>query len=418
MSARRGGHRWVICALLLLATTINYMDRQVIGILKPVLSRELGWTDIDYGDIVFAFQASYAVGLLLMGRLMDRLGTRRGYPLSVGIWSLAAMGHALASTVPGFIVARAALGLGEAGSFPAAVKTVAEWFPRRERALAVGIFNAGANVGAMITPLLVPWIVSAWGWRAAFVVTGAMGLLWLLAWWLVYRSPEESRFVTAAERDYIRSDVAAEPAARIPWRTLLLHRQTWAYAAGKFLTDPVWWLYLFWLPDFFNRTFKLDLKSFALPLVIVYLAADAGSIAGGWMSSRLIARGWSVNAARKTAMLACALAVVPVMFASQVGNVWAAVGLIALAAAAHQGWSANLLTSPSDMFPARVVSSVVGLGGMFGAIGGMLIAKATGSILQHTGSYLPIFIIAGTAYLVALALIQLLVPRMTPVASG
>lgn len=414
-AGRRPGHRWVICALLLFATTINYVDRQVIGILKPTLEAEFGWSEIDYGNIVFAFQASYALGLLLMGRLLDRLGTRRGYSLSVVFWSLAAMAHAAAGSVGGFVAARAALGLGEAGNFPAAIKAVSDWFPRRERALAVGIFNAGANIGAMLTPLLIPFVTLAWGWKAAFVVTGALGLLWLIAWQWVYRRPEESRFVSPAELAHIRSE-PVEPGTRMPWLSLLRHRQTWAYAAGKLLTDPVWWLYLFWLPDFFSRNFHLDLKSFAIPLVVVYLAADVGSIGGGWLSSRLMKHGRSANAARKTAMLVCALAVLPVMFASQVHNVWAAVALIALAAAAHQGWSANLLTLPSDLFPTRVVSSVVGLGGMFGAIGGMCIAKIVGAILQHTGSYVWIFLIAGTAYLLALALIHALTPRMRPAA--
>lgn len=410
-AAPRFGRRWTICALLLFATTINYIDRQVIGILKPTLAQQFGWSEIDYGNIVFAFQASYALGLLLMGRMLDRLGTRRGYSFAVGFWSLAAMAHAAVGSVGGFIAARVALGLGEAGNFPAAIKAVTDWFPRRERALAVGILNAGANVGAMLTPLIVPAIVLTLGWRWAFIVTGALGLIWLVAWKAIYRRPEESARVSAAELAHIRSE-PIEAAGKTPWLGLLRHRQAWAYAVGKFMTDPIWWLYLFWLPDFFSRGFHLDLKSFAIPLVVVYLAADIGSVGGGWLSSRLMQRGRSPNAARKLAMLVCALAVLPVALAPRVHDVWTAVALISLAAAAHQGWSANLLTLPSDLFPSRVVSSVVGLGGMFGAIGGMLIAKIASAILQHTGSYVPIFLIAGTAYLVALLLIHLLVPRM------
>ena len=412
-AAPRFGRRWTICALLLFATTINYVDRQVIGILKPVLGEEFGWSEIDYGNIVFAFQASYALGLLLMGRLLDRLGTRRGYSFAVAFWSLAAMAHAAVGSVGGFIAARAALGLGEAGNFPAAIKAVTDWFPRRERALAVGILNAGGNVGAMLTPLIVPAIVLTLGWRWAFIVTGGLGLFWLVAWLAIYRRPEETPQLSAAELAHIHSS-PIEAGSKTPWLGLLRHRQTWAYAVGKFLTDPIWWLYLFWLPDFFSRGFHLDLKSFAIPLVVVYLAADVGSVGGGWLSSRLMKRGRSPNAARKLAMLVCALAVLPVVLAPRVHDVWTAVALISLAAAAHQGWSANLLTLPSDLFPGRVVSSVVGLGGMFGAIGGMLIAKVASAILQQTGSYIPIFLIAGMAYLVALLLIHLLVPRMQP----
>ncbi|HZV39361.1 MAG TPA: MFS transporter, partial [Pseudoxanthomonas sp.] len=297
--------------------------------------------------------------------------------------------------------------------FPAAIKAVTDWFPRRERALAVGILNAGANVGAMLTPLIVPAIVLTLGWRWAFIVTGGLGLFWLIAWLAIYRRPEETPQLSARELAHIRSS-SIETGGRTPWLGLLRHRQTWAYAVGKFLTDPIWWLYLFWLPDFFSRGFHLDLKSFAIPLVVVYLSADIGSVGGGWLSSRLMQRGRSPNAARKLAMLVCALAVLPVALAPRVHDVWTAVALISLAAAAHQGWSANLLTLPSDLFPGRVVSSVVGLGGMFGAIGGMLIAKVASAILQQTGSYVPVFLIAGTAYLAALLLIHSLVPRMQP----
>ena len=430
---RAGGqYRWVICALLFFAATINYVDRQVIGILKPTLQQEFGWSEIDYADIVFAFQLAYAIGLLLAGGIVDRIGARRGFAVAIVLWSLAAMAHAEATafgpaaaavlgvvgltysaSVAGFIAARFLLGLGEAGNFPAAIKVVAEWFPKRERAFATGLFNSGTNIGALVTPLVVPWITLTWGWYWAFVATGAIGLLWLLAWLPIYRAPESHPRVSASELAYIRSD-PPDPVTRVPWKALLPLRQTWAFMLGKFLTDPVWWLYLFWVPDFLNRNYAIDLRLVGPPLVVIYLVADVGSIGGGWLSSRLIKRGWSVNAGRKTAMLVCALAVVPMMFASGARDLWLAVGLISVAAAAHQGWSANLFTLVSDTFPRQAVGSVVGLGGMAGAIGGMLIAKLTGYLLQVTGSYVPVFLIASFAYLTALAVIHILVPRLEP----
>jgi len=429
---RTGSLRWVICGLLFLAATINYIDRQVIALLKPTLQGELGWSEIDYSDIVFAFQFAYAIGYVFAGRLVDRLGTRRGFALALAIWSLAAVAHAWAvafggtaagvlrlagvvypGTVAGFIVARFALGLGESGNFPAALKTVAEWFPRRERALATGLFNAGTNVGALATPLFVPWIVFRYGWAWAFVVTGALGFGWLALWWVVYDHPDRHRWLRAPERAHIRGDVE-EPAARGPWMRLLPHRQMWAYTAGKFLTDPIWWVYLFWIPDYFSRVHGLSLGELGPPLVTIYLAADAGSVGGGWLSSSLLRRGYSVNVARKTAMLVCALAVVPIVAAANVHNMWAAVALISLAAAAHQGWSANLFTLPSDTFPRGAVGTVVGIGGAAGAVGGMLISKVTGYILEFTGSYLPVFVIAGSVYLIALLIIHVLSPTLEP----
>jgi ACS family hexuronate transporter-like MFS transporter len=408
-----GNYRWVICALLFFAATINYIDRQVIGILKPTLQTEIGWTEIDYSWIVFSFQAAYAIGLLGIGRLMDRIGTRKGFSLAIIFWSVAAMGHALARSAFGFGVARFFLGLGEAGNFPASIKTVAEWFPKKERALATGIFNSGTNIGALVTPLAVPIITLAWGWRAAFIFTGAIGFIWLAAWWTLYRKPEEHPSLSKSELNYIQSD-PPDPVVTIPWARLLPHRQTWAFALGKFITDPIWWVYLFWLPDFLHKKHGLSLKDFGLPLVIVYILADIGSIGGGWLSSSLIKRGWSVNAGRKTAMLICAIAVIPIVFASLTSNLWIAVVLIGIAAAAHQGWSCNLFTTTSDMFPRQAVGSVVGIGGMAGSIGGMLIARLVGEILERTGSYVPIFVIAGSAYLVALLVIQLLAPKLEP----
>ncbi len=410
---KAGNFRWVICALLFFAATINYIDRQVIGILKPTLQAEIGFNEEQYAWIVFSFQGAYAIGLLLVGRLMDWLGTRKGFSIAIIFWSIAAAVHALASSVMGFAAARFMLGLGEAGNFPASIKTVAEWFPKKERALATGIFNSGTNVGALATPLLVPIIVSYWGWQWAFILTGALGFIWLAAWWAIYRKPEEHPRLSAGELAYIQSD-PPDPEVKIPWAKLLPHRQTWAFAAGKFLTDPIWWVYLFWLPDFLNKQHGLSLKQFGLPLATIYIIADIGSIGGGWLSSTLIKRGWTVNAGRKTAMLICALCVTPIVFAAKTKSLWTAVILIGIAAAAHQGWSANIFTMTSDMFPRRAVGSVVGIGGMCGSIGGMIIAWVVGQILQRTGSYVPIFIIAASAYLFALLIIHLLAPRLEP----
>jgi ACS family hexuronate transporter-like MFS transporter len=412
--ARAGSYRWRICALLFFATTINYVDRQVLGILKPELSASLGWSEAEYGNIVMAFQAAYALGLLAAGGLMDRLGTKLGYALSLVVWSVAAMGHALARSALGFSVARFALGLGEAGNFPAATKTVAEWFPRKERALAFGIVNAGSNVGAIITPLVVPLITLYWGWQWAFLLTGAVGLLWLAFWLPIYRRPEEHPHLSPQERAYIHSDPPERDVA-LPWRRLLRHRQTWAVAIAKLLTDPVWWFYLYWLADFLKKEFGLGLSKLSLPLVVIYLVADVGSIGGGWLSSQMLKRGVSINRARKTAMLICALCVVPVTFAVMTHNLWIAVGLISLAAAAHQGWSANVYTLASDMFPRHAVGSVVGIAGMAGAVGGIVFSGVVSRILQWTNSnYVPIFMVCGGAYLAALAITHWLAPRLAP----
>lgn len=449
---RVGNFRWAICTLLFFAATINYVDRQVIGILKPTLTEEFGWSELDYSWIVFAFQTAYAIGLLFVGKLMDRIGTKIGFALAIVVWSLAAMAHAwapdvgtvfapivapivaavvaafnalssmfgaapwtftLSASVAGFMVVRFALGIGEAGNFPASIKTVAEWFPKKERAFATGIFNAGTNVGALATPLLVPLIVIAWGWYEAFIFTGIIGFIWLAFWLLIYKRPEEHKSLSQTELEYIQSD-PPEPSASIPWRRLFPHRQTWAFGIGKFLTDPIWWVYLFWLPDFLKKQHGLDLKTFGIPLAIIYIIADVGSVGGGYISSALIKRGWSINKSRKTAMLICALAVVPIVFASITSNLWIAVVLIGIAAAAHQGWSANIFTISSDMFPKQAVGSVVGIGGMMGAVGGMIISPLVGYILDRTGSYVPIFIIAASAYLIALLIIHLLAPKLEP----
>jgi ACS family hexuronate transporter-like MFS transporter len=412
-ASRAGHYRWVICALLFFATTINYVDRQVIGILEKDLRGIIGWSQIDYGNITAAFSAAYALGLLLSGRLIDRFGTRIGYGVAIVVWSLAGMATAFANSALGFGIARAALGLGEAANFPAAIKTVAEWFPKRERALATGIFNAGTNVGAVVAPAIIPMIFYAFGWQAAFLLTGALGFVWLLFWLPKYRRPEEHPKLSSAELAYIQSDPPDPPAVKVPWIQLIPRRQTCAFAIGKYLTDPIWWFYLYWIPSFFREKHGLDLLAVGLPLIVIYVIADVGSIGGGWLSSSLIKRGWTVNRARKAAMLLCALSVTPIVFASQVTNLWVAVGLIGLAAAAHQGWSANLFTTSSDMFPRRAVGSVVGIGGMAGAMGGATFAVLTGYILDRTGgNYMIMFGIAASAYLVALAIIHLLTPRL------
>jgi MFS transporter, ACS family, aldohexuronate transporter len=409
-----GKFRWVICAVLFLGISKNYMDRQVLGVLKVTLQHDLGWNEIDYSNLVFVFQAAYAVGMLVVGRFIDRVGTRLGYGLAMLFWSVASMAHALCGSLFSFEIARGALGLGEAGAFPASIKTVTEWFPRKERALATGIFNAGTNVGAIITPLLVPWITIRFGWRWAFLITGALGFLWFLLWMAVYRKPEDHPRCSLDELAYIRSD-REKPAAPVPWIRLLGYRQTWAFLLAKFLTDPIWWFYLFWVPGFFQEQHGLNLTQIGLPVVVIYLISDAGSVAGGWLSSRFIDRGYSVNTARKVAMLICALCVIPIVYAYRAQGLWSPTLLIGLAAAAHQGFSANLYTTASDMFPSRAVGSVVGIGGAAGAVGGMLIASIVGHILQATGSYFVPFLMAGGAYLIALAVMQAIVPELKPV---
>ena len=391
------------------------MDRQVIALLKPTLQVQFNWTDVGYSNIVLAFQFAYGAGLLFVGKLIDRLGTRRGFSLAVFLWSIAAMAHAAAGSIFQFAIARFSLGLGESGSFPASVKSVSEWYPKRERALATGIFNSGTNIGAMVTPLVVPWLTYRFGWRMAFIATGALGFIWVLCWLLLYRLPEEDSRVSAPELAHIQSDRQnheTDHETTVPWQTLLAQPQTWAIALGKFFTDPIWWVYLFWMPDFLSRNLRLNLAGMRLPLFVIYTGASIGSISGGWLSSSLLKRGWTLNASRKTALLACALAVTPIVIAARTTDAWLAILLIALAAGAHQGWSANLYTLASDMFPRSIVGFVVGFASAAGAIGGMLVAKAVGYILQGTGSYVAVFLLAGSAYLVALGFIQGLSPRL------
>ncbi len=407
-----GRVRWLVCGLLFFAASVNYMDRQVIGLLKPTLQVQLGWTEEGYSNIVVAFQLAYGASLLFIGKLIDRIGTRKGFSLAVLFWSISAMAHAGATSVFQFAIARFSLGVGESGSFPASIKAVAEWFPKKERALATGIFNSGTNVGAILTPLVVPWLTLRFGWRMAFICTGALGLLWIVAWLALYRRPEESRLVSAEELRLIQSDPEQATVIAVPWGKMLKSRQAWAVGLGKFFTDPIWFVYLFWMPDFLSRNLGLDLKGMALPLFVIYSGASVGSVGGGWLSSALIKRGWAVNPSRKTAMLVCALAVTPIMLAARTSNAWFAVCLVAVAAGAHQGWSANIYTLASDMFPRGAVASVVGFGTLLGTLSGMFISKMVGYILQHTGSYVPVFVLAGTAYLVALAFVQVLAPRL------
>ncbi len=411
-----GRYRWVICALLFAATAINYVDRQMIGVLKPTISKDLGWSETTYADVIFWFQAAYALGYLSFGKIVDVVGARIGYSIAFVIWTAGHILCGFVNTAFQFSLARALLGIGESGNFPAGIKAVTEWFPAKERALATGVFNAGANIGAVVTPLVVPWIVidMGLGWRMAFVITGLFSFIWLFAWIAIYRRPREQPRLSADELAYIESD-PADPVKPIAWSKLIRYRETWAFALGKFLIDPIWWLFLFWTPDFLGKTYNLDLKSFGPPLIVIYLISDLGSVAGGWSSSRLMKRGFTANAARKLTMLVCAILVMPIFFAQYASSVWLAVAIVGLATAAHQAFSANLYTLPSDMFPRAAVGSVIGIGGTVGAIGGMLMAKFTGYILETTGSYTPIFAVAGSTYLIAVIVIHLLSPRLARV---
>ena len=414
-SAHTGGrYRWVIVALLFMATAINYIDRQMIGVLKPTLRDEFGWSEADFASIVFWFQMAYAIGYVGFGRIVDRLGARLGYALAIVIWTISHMAHGLATGVASFAAARFGLGIGESGNFPAGISAVTEWFPQKERAFAIGLFNAGANVGAIITPLLVPALVLWFDWRVAFYLTGLFGVLWLAVWWAVYRRPAEHPRVSTAELAWIQQD-PPDRVETIGWGKLIFVRETWAYALGKFLIDPIWWFFLFWLPGYLFDRYNLDLKTFGLPLAAIYLISDFGSVAGGWLSSRLIKAGRTPNFARKFTMLICALCVVPIWFAQSLDSLWAAVLVIGLATAAHQAFSANLYTIPSDIFPRAAVGSVVGIGGTVGALGGMGMALFTGYVLESTGgSYQVLFAICASAYLLALLVVHVLAPKLTP----
>jgi len=407
--------RWVILTLLFTATVINYMDRQILGLLKPDLARELSWTEADYSRIVIAFQAAYAVGQALIGPVAEWFGMRLSYAVCIVIWSLAAMGHAGVRSVFGFGVMRFVLGAGESGNFPLAIRTVAEWFPARERAFATGLFNSGTNIGAVVAPLLVPVLALAVGWRLSFVVLGVLGFVWLLFWWRLYASPGSSPRVDAAERAHILDGDSQEAAEeKLPWRRILGYRQSWAYFLTCVLVGPVWWFYLFWLPDIFSKQFGLDMRGFGLPLVVVYTVTAFGGIAAGYLSSRLLRRGWSANRARKSVLLLCAVSTLPVVLVPRLHSVWLATACFALAAAGHQGWSANMYTVISDIFPRRAVASVVGFGGMLAALVSMLFSYIVGQVLQSAGVYDNLLLCCGSAYVLALVGFHLLVPRIRP----
>ncbi|MDE3184500.1 MAG: MFS transporter [Bacteroidota bacterium] len=427
--AKIGRYRWTICGLIFFATTINYLDRQVISLLKSTLSAEMHWNDGDYANIEIAFQFFYAFGMVGAGRVIDKLGTKIGYALTTGLWSIAAICHAFASSVLGFAVVRSFLGLTESGNFPSAIKTTAEWFPKKERALATGIFNSGSNVGAIIAPLTVPFIAVAWGWKWAFILTGLIGFIWLVLWLVLYQIPSKEKRLSKEEFEYINSDkeeTAEKEAAgaKISWAKLLTYRQTWAFAIGKFLTDPVWWFYLFWLPDFLQSQYHLTLTQIAVPVAMVYMLSTIGSVGGGWLPLVMIKNGSPVFRARKMSMLVFAILVVPILFAQVAGsyNMWLAVLIIGLAAAAHQAWSANIFTTVSDMFPKSATASVTGIGGMFGGLGGLLLVLLVQknmfvhyrSIGQIDVAYYIMFGICASAYLLAWVIMQLLVPKMKP----
>jgi ACS family hexuronate transporter-like MFS transporter len=407
-------YRWRICALLFFATTINYLDRQVLGILAPYLQEDLGWSEVDYGNIVAAFKVAYAIGMVGMGNLLDRIGTKRGFSLAMIMWSLAGMAHALARSVWGFATARFMLGLGESANFPASVKTVAEWFPQKERALAVGIFNSGTNVGSILAPLVVPFLAVAYGWQWAFIITGLIGFIWLIFWLTMYRKPEEHPKLSKVELDYIQQD-GVESEEKVPWIKLLQYRETLTVALLKFFTDPVWWFFLFWLPKFLNSNHGISIMELGAPLITIYVVSDLGSIAGGWLSSYFIKKGRTPDFARKTTILIAAICALPIAYASRTTDMWVAVALISLGTAAHQACSANIFTIVSDIFPKKAVGSVIGLIGMAGAIGGVIVAQAVGWILETTESYILIFSIFSLMYLVAWTILKIGIPKIKPI---
>ncbi|MHA4738377.1 MFS transporter [Dyadobacter sp. MSC1_007] len=421
MENKLTGYRWRVVALLFCATTINYLDRQVLGLLKPTLEADFGWSESDFSHIVMAFQTAYAISLIGFGAIIDKIGTKLGYTISVVVWSIAAMLHAVATGTLSFAFMRALLGLGEAGNFPVAIKATAEWFPKKERALATGIFNSGANIGAVVAPIMVPWILGSYGWEEAFLITGALGFVWLIFWFRYYEIPSKQRSINQAEFDYIHSDNEPDTSKEAPvkWLDLFKVRQTWAFVFGKMLTDPIWWFFLYWLPSYFAEAFKLNLSKPSPELVIVYTATTIGSIGGGYLSGYFIKKGWAVFRARKTSMLIFAFLVTPIMLAQYTTNIWQAVVLISLAAAAHQAWSANIFTTASDMFPKKAVSSVVGIGGMAGSVGGILFPLLVGIILDNYkaagnigGGYNIIFILCGCAYLLAWVVMHFFSPKM------
>jgi ACS family hexuronate transporter-like MFS transporter len=420
IATRIGRYRWVICALIFCAITLNTMDRLVFSVLAPELRKIFGWTNTDYTNIAFWFEAAYGIGFAVVGRFLDRVGTRKGFMMALGGWSIASVLHAAMRTIPGFSVARFCLGLTESGAFPSAVKVTAEWFPKKERAFVAGIVGSGSSLGAILAPLVVPWLYLHWGWQWAFIATGALGSLWLVAWWAIYRLPHEHPRVSPEELAYIRADSPPVSKERIPIRQLFRTRQAWAFIGAKFFSDAVWRWYLYLLPLFFNQAFKLDIRNFGLPFLVIYLMADIGGIIGGAISSWLMRQGWSVNRARKTAMGLCVICVLPVTMMAHIHNMWMAVVLVGLATGAHQGWSANLFTTVSDMFPSRVVASIVAYGSMAGSIGTMAILELTGRLFRASngasgvGVFGMLFVIAGCAYVAAIAVFHFFTPRLEP----
>lgn len=425
LNRKTGQYRWFIAFLLFTATTINYIDRQIFGLLKPELEKVFQWTETDYSRIVIAFTACYALGQLFYGRIIDRIGTKLGYTISVMVWSIAAMLHALVRSTFGFGIVRGLLGLGESGNYPGGVKTTAEWFPKKERALAIGILDSGSNIGACVGPILVPWLLMVWGWRAAFIITGSLGFIWLIIWRIFYTIPARQKRLTEQEYKYINSDNEVEEdtvGSKVTWGRLLMLRQTWAFIAGKFFTDPIWFFFLFWLPSYFNTFFSLDLKKPSLPLVIVYAGTMIGSIGGGYLSSWLIKKGWPVHKARKAALLVSAFCVIPIIATRYTTNIWVVVSLISLSVAANQAWSANIFAIVPDMFPKKAISSVVGLGGMAGAVGSVLFPLFIGFILDFyknagniVAGYNIIFLVCGSSFLIAWLIIHFIIPKMDKV---
>lgn len=421
VAAKTGNFRWTICSLLFIATTINYVDRQILSLVKPILDVELGWSNEEFGIVNAVFQGAYGFGLLFFGWFVDRYGAKVGYAVSIVAWSLAAMGHSVVSTVTGFMIARASLGVSEGGNFPSAIKATAQWFPKRERAYATSIFNAGTNVGAIVAPAIVPWIAYTWGWEMAFIAAGVAGLLWLFLWIPFYERPEKSKYLKEAERTLIESDREEQnETQKVSWLRLLRYRQTWSFIVGKFMTDPVWWFFLIWLPDYFKKTRGLDIKESWIHLVTIYVIVTILSIFGGWVIGYLNKQGWTITRARKTGMFVFALCVIPIFLVAQLGE-WGAVLLIGLAGSAHQAWSANLYTTVSDMFPKKAVASVIGIGGMAGATGGMLFPIFSGRLLDNftasgnvTAGYTVLFTICAFAYVITFALHHLLAPKFEP----
>lgn len=416
LTNKTGNYRWRILTLLFFATTINYIDRQVIGILKPFIADDLGWSEADYGYIVTAFQIAYAIGLVSTGRFLDKYGTRIGYLWAIIIWSIAGMAHAAARGVAGFALARFALGIGESANFPAAVKSVAEWFPKKERAFAAGLFNSGSNVGAITAPVIVSGITLAMGWKWAFIITGVLGFIWIIFWLAMYRSPDKHPKVSIQELEYInQDDEEFSEGKSMKWQSLFKYKQTFAICATRFLSDWVWWFFLFWIPDFLSKTHGINIQEVVLPLVVIYSVSIIGGIGGGWISSRFIQMGKSIDFARKTTILMCALIILPVMFVSQTQNLWVAVFLIAVAAAGHQGWASNIFTIVSDIYPKKAVGSMVGLSGFAGAVGGALSATFVGLLLESTGSYFLIFLIASSVYTINWLILKFSIKKIIPI---